>query len=204
MRMFSMKGASADAGRFTAAQTMAWSGSAAALVRIRAVCIIRANSRLARPRPRFSRITPRPWRNLRCADYGYALSPEDQRRRYLTQSLCSPTACRYHNIDNGFGGDVITDFVELDELESRPCARTPDRFQLHRQEWNFPTYWSMALFVKGCGIDDELRNQVSTGVISFTTIDNRSKAAIQAATESRFQRCPGRFHPVSPATSSFR
>jgi oxygen-independent coproporphyrinogen III oxidase len=133
MRMFSMKGASADAGPVYCCQDDGMVGLG---------CGARSYTRglhysrefavgAAHVRAILADYIARPSEAFRCADYGYALNPEDQRHRYLIQSLLQVAGLSISQYRQRFGGDVITDFVELDELESRGLAqRTPDRFQL--------------------------------------------------------------------------
>jgi len=73
----------------------------------------------------------RPGPAFRFADYGFSLSPEEQRRRYLIQSLLQVAGLSISQYRQRFGSDVMTDFAELGELESRGLAqRTSDRLQL--------------------------------------------------------------------------
>jgi oxygen-independent coproporphyrinogen-3 oxidase len=73
----------------------------------------------------------RPDEDLATADHGFRLGPEDQRRRYILQSLLQKTGLDPDAYRSRFGADPCADIPELDELESHGLAgRTPDRLRL--------------------------------------------------------------------------
>ena len=73
----------------------------------------------------------RPDEDLATADHGFRLGPEDQRRRYVLQSLLQKTGLDLDAYRSRFGADPCADIPELDELESHGLAeRTPDRLRL--------------------------------------------------------------------------
>jgi oxygen-independent coproporphyrinogen-3 oxidase len=133
MRMFSSKGASADAGPVYCCQEDGMVGLG---------CGARSYTRglhysrefavgAAHVRAILADYIARPSEAFRCADYGCTLSSEDQRRRFVIQSLLQVAGLSISQYRQRFGSDVVTDFAELDELESRGLAqRTPYRLQL--------------------------------------------------------------------------
>jgi oxygen-independent coproporphyrinogen III oxidase len=73
----------------------------------------------------------RPDEALATADYGFRLGPEDQRRRYVLQSLLQKTGFDLDAYRSRFGADACADIPELNELEPLGLAqRTPDRLRL--------------------------------------------------------------------------
>jgi oxygen-independent coproporphyrinogen-3 oxidase len=73
----------------------------------------------------------RPDEALATADYGFRLGPEDQRRRYLLQSLLQATGLDLDAYHARFGADAGEDIPEVNELEPHGLARrTPDRLSL--------------------------------------------------------------------------
>jgi oxygen-independent coproporphyrinogen III oxidase len=73
----------------------------------------------------------RPDETLATADHGFRLGPEDQRRRYVLQSLLQKTGLDLDTYRSHFGADPGADMPELDELESHGLAeRTSDRLHL--------------------------------------------------------------------------
>jgi len=73
----------------------------------------------------------RPDEDLATADHGFQLGPEDQRRRYILQSLLQKTGLDPDAYRSRFGADPCADIPGLDELESHGLAgRTPDRLRL--------------------------------------------------------------------------
>jgi oxygen-independent coproporphyrinogen-3 oxidase len=73
----------------------------------------------------------RPDEDLATADHGFRLGPEDQRRRYILQSLLQQTGLDPDAYRSRFGADPCADIPELDELESYGLAgRTPDHLRL--------------------------------------------------------------------------
>jgi oxygen-independent coproporphyrinogen-3 oxidase len=73
----------------------------------------------------------RPDEALATADYGFRLGPEDQRRRYVLQSLLQATGLDLNGYRARFGADAGEDIPELNELEPHSLARrTPDRLGL--------------------------------------------------------------------------
>jgi oxygen-independent coproporphyrinogen III oxidase len=73
----------------------------------------------------------RPDEALATADYGFRLGPEDQRRRYLLQSLLQATGLDLDAYHARFGADAGDDIPEVNELEPHGLARrTPDRLSL--------------------------------------------------------------------------
>jgi oxygen-independent coproporphyrinogen-3 oxidase len=57
------------------------------------------------------------------ADYGFRLGPEEQRRRYIIQSLLSGEGLVLTSYRNRFGTDAFDDLPELGELEPLGLAR---------------------------------------------------------------------------------
>jgi oxygen-independent coproporphyrinogen-3 oxidase len=75
---------------------------------------------LARPDEAFDR-----------ADYGFRLGPEEQRRRYVIQSLLSGEGLDLAAYRNRFGTEPFEDLPELDELEPLGLAQLdPERLRL--------------------------------------------------------------------------
>jgi oxygen-independent coproporphyrinogen-3 oxidase len=73
----------------------------------------------------------RPDEALATADYGFRLGPEDERRRYVLQSLLQKTGIDLDAYRSRFGADACADIPELSELEPHGLAqRTPDRLCL--------------------------------------------------------------------------
>jgi oxygen-independent coproporphyrinogen III oxidase len=71
---------------------------------------------------------------LATADYGFRLGPEDQRRRYILQSLLQQAGLDLDVYRSRFGDDPCADFPELNELERYGLARhTQDRLRLTEQ-----------------------------------------------------------------------
>jgi oxygen-independent coproporphyrinogen-3 oxidase len=65
------------------------------------------------------------------ADYGFRLGPEEQRRRYVLQSLLSGEGLALAAYRNRFGSEVFDDLPELDELEPLGLTRRcPERLRL--------------------------------------------------------------------------
>jgi oxygen-independent coproporphyrinogen-3 oxidase len=65
------------------------------------------------------------------ADYGFHLGPEEQRRRYVIQSLLSEPGLSLMAYRGRFGTAAFEDLPELDELEPLGLAvREPDRLRL--------------------------------------------------------------------------
>jgi oxygen-independent coproporphyrinogen-3 oxidase len=65
------------------------------------------------------------------ADYGFRLNPDEQRRRYLLQSLLQADGLDQAAYRRRFGAEVLTDFPELMELADRMLAlRGAERLQL--------------------------------------------------------------------------
>jgi oxygen-independent coproporphyrinogen III oxidase len=73
----------------------------------------------------------RPDGALAIADHGFQLGPEDQRRRYLLQSLLQRTGLDLDTYRSRFGADPSANIPDLNELESHGLAeRTSDRLHL--------------------------------------------------------------------------
>jgi oxygen-independent coproporphyrinogen-3 oxidase len=65
------------------------------------------------------------------ADYGFRLDGDDQRRRYVIQSLLQAEGLALADYQARFGGDLYADLPALPELAARGWAvATPDRLQL--------------------------------------------------------------------------
>jgi len=65
------------------------------------------------------------------ADYGAALSPDEQRRRYLIYTLLTVDGVDRAAYRARFGTDLLTDLPQLTELEEGGLAvRTADRLRL--------------------------------------------------------------------------
>jgi coproporphyrinogen III oxidase-like Fe-S oxidoreductase len=65
------------------------------------------------------------------AQHGYVLDVDDQRRRYVIQSLLQSEGITWSGYRQRFGGDFLTDLPQLQELLPLGLASTtPDRFQL--------------------------------------------------------------------------
>ena len=61
------------------------------------------------------------------ADYGFALDPEEQRRRFVLLSLLQSEGLDLDAYRERFGGDPVSDLPELVELEPLDLARRDDR-----------------------------------------------------------------------------
>ena len=73
----------------------------------------------------------RPDEALATADYGFRLGPEDQRRRYLLQTLLQEAGLALDAYRSRFGSDACADIPEVNELEAQGLARrTTDRLRL--------------------------------------------------------------------------
>jgi oxygen-independent coproporphyrinogen-3 oxidase len=60
----------------------------------------------------------RPDESFGLADHGYSLGPEDQRRRYVIQSLLSGEGLVWAPYAHRFGSEVLDDLPELIDLEA--------------------------------------------------------------------------------------
>jgi oxygen-independent coproporphyrinogen-3 oxidase len=73
----------------------------------------------------------RPASAFRAADYGFRLGRDEQRRRYIIQSLLQVAGLSLSHYRQRFECDVFADLPELGELEANELAVTsPDRLQL--------------------------------------------------------------------------
>ncbi len=73
----------------------------------------------------------RPDEALATVDFGFRLGPEEQRRRYILQSLLQESGLELASYRARFGSDAWADIPELNELEPHGLAwRTPDRLLL--------------------------------------------------------------------------
>lgn len=73
----------------------------------------------------------RPDEAFATADYGIRLGPEEERRRYILQSLLQKAGSDLDAYHARFGSDACADIPELCELERHGLAeRTPDRVRL--------------------------------------------------------------------------
>lgn len=65
------------------------------------------------------------------ADYGFRLGPEEQRRRYIIQSLLSGEGLAFAAYRNRFSTEALADLAVLGELEPLGLARRdPERLRL--------------------------------------------------------------------------
>lgn len=73
----------------------------------------------------------RPDETFDWADYGFHLGPEEQRRRFVIQSLLWAEGLELAAYRNRFGTEALDDLPELGELEPLGLAqRGPDRLSL--------------------------------------------------------------------------
>ena len=73
----------------------------------------------------------RPQKEFACADYGFQLDDEDQRRRYVIVSLLQADGLSCDDYRRQLTADPTTDLNELSQLESRGLATiTKSRIKL--------------------------------------------------------------------------